>query len=328
VSGAEHLHAGDVLAGRYRIERILGRGAMGLVLRALDLERGEVCAVKLLTPQALGHPTAVARFLREARAVGSLKSPHVVRVLDVGALDDGAPFMVLEPLEGADLSAVLQRRGALPAYEAARHVIEACEALAEAHAAGIVHRDLKPQNLFLATLEDGATVLKVIDFGLAKAFAQLEGESDLTLSNTVLGSPSYMSPEQIRSARSVDARSDVWSLGVVLYVLVTGKLPFAAATASDVVNAVVSAAPAPPSSLRPGLPLALDAVILRCLEKDPARRFSSAAALGAALAPFVPAAPAAPDPGEAARHRRLGLLAITLGCGLFVAIALVALALR
>ncbi|MFT3775254.1 MAG: serine/threonine-protein kinase [Minicystis sp.] len=267
MSAPDPLHPGAILAGKYRVERVLGRGGMGVVVQAATIDGGQLRAIKLLTKAALKHPTAVERFLREARATSGLHSEHVVRVLDVGALESGAPYMAMELLQGADLATILKARGVLTSFEAARYVIQACHAIQEAHDNGVIHRDLKPQNLFLVRRADGSTSLKVLDFGLSKALAPPPGADELTVTNTVIGSPAYMSPEQIRSARSVDPRSDVWSLGVVLYLLVTGRLPFQSANASDMVALVVRGTPAPPSQLRPGLPHALDGVILRCLEK-------------------------------------------------------------
>jgi serine/threonine-protein kinase len=320
---AEAVHPGVILAGRYQIARVLGRGAMGVVVEATDLQSGEPRAVKLLTPAALQHATAVDRFFREAHATARLTSEHAVRVLDIGTLTSGAPYMAMELLVGADLRASLKRRGALPTHEAAHHVMQACRALHEAHLAGIVHRDLKPANLFLTRRADGSACIKVLDFGISKAMFQGEGDDELTVTNAVLGSPAYMSPEQIRSARSVDPRTDIWSLGVVLYQLVTGKLPFASPSASDLVNMVVRDAPALPSKLRPGLPLALDGVILRCLEKDPALRYADIAELGAALEPFVPSSRGgASVPERAERQRRAGLVALSVAGALLLAFGL------
>ncbi len=324
-------HAGDILAERYRVERVLGRGAMGFVVAVMDLERNERRAVKLLGRAAIAHETSVERFFREARALGRLTSEHTVRVFAAGMLEGGTPYLVMEHLEGSDLSSVMKRRGALPAHEAARYVLQACDALSEAHANGIVHRDLKPGNLFLAHREGGPPCVKVLDFGLSKQILVDGDDPRLTLTNEVLGSPAYMSPEQILSSRNADGRSDIWSLGVVLYQLVTGKLPFWSEDSLEVVTLVVRGTPAPPSTLRKGLPLALDGVVLRCLEKDPARRYPSAAALADALAPFVPGAtpkarppPAAeptptPSPGPI-RRRRLPVIAI--GIALLLALVL------
>jgi serine/threonine-protein kinase len=327
----EAVHPGEVLSGKYRVERVLGRGGMGVVVHAVDLVHGAPCAVKLLMPSALKNPTAVERFLREARATAGLTSEHVVRVYDVGTLDTGAPYMAMELLDGADLGDILKRRGAMPAYEAASYVIQACRALDEAHAAGIVHRDLKPQNLFLARRPDGATIIKVLDFGLAKALVSGPGDTELTVTNTVIGSPAYMSPEQIRSARNVVPRSDIWSLGVVLYQLVTGRLPFQHPNAGQLVIEIVRSTPAPPSQHRPGLPLALDGVVLRCLEKDPARRFADMRELAAALAPFAQTTPALAPPDGAppatARRRAVGLIALA-AAGLIVVVIAVAAAFR
>ncbi len=279
---------GDVLAGRYRVERVIGRGGVAVVLAVTDLASDEPRAVKLLGRAARALPSTVERFFREARAMARLTSEHAVRIFDVGTFDDGAPYLVMEHLDGADLAATLERRGALPAHEAALYLLQACEALAEAHEAGIVHRDLKPGNLFLTRGRDGGPCVKVLDFGFSKQLTLSERERELTLTNAVLGSPAYMSPEQLLSARGVDARTDVWALGVVLYQLVTGQLPFASDDAAAMLRAVMTRAPAPPSTQRTGLPLALDAVVLRCLEKDPGQRYPTITDFAAALAPFVP----------------------------------------
>jgi eukaryotic-like serine/threonine-protein kinase len=326
--GDEAIHPGDVLAGRYRVERVLGRGAVALVLSVMDLQEGVPRAVKLLGRSARSLPSTVERFFREARAMARLHSEHAVRIFDVGTFADGAPYMVMEHLDGADLGALLKRRGALPAHEAALYLLQACEAVGEAHDHGIVHRDLKPRNLFLTHGEGGRPSLKVLDFGFSKQLTTTERER-LTLSNAVLGSPAYMSPEQIISPSDVGARSDVWSLGVVLYQLVTGQLPFKGADAAAMMSQVMRGAPVAPSTVRRGLPLALDGVVLRCLEKDPAQRFPSVAALSAALAPFVPEArrgevpaPASEDPPPPLPPRRRIPLALALGLAVALAAVL------
>ena len=224
---ASPVREGDLLAGKYRVDRVLGSGGMGIVVAARHEQLGQFVALKFLREQALGNPEAVARFLREARACVKLRSDHAAKVLDVGTLETGAPYMVMEYLEGADLGAVLAKYGPLPVETAALYVVQACEAIAAAHAAGIVHRDLKPQNLFLARTVGGASRIKVLDFGVSKVIAGLE-MAGVTQTGSMLGSPLYMSPEQMRSSRDVDARADVWALGVVLFELLTQRWPFEA----------------------------------------------------------------------------------------------------
>ena len=293
---APPVRIGEILAGKYRVERVLGVGAMGIVVAATHVDLHEVRAIKFMLPSMLGDREGVERFLREARAVSKLRSRHVATVFDVGRLDTGAPYIVMEHLEGSDLKSLLEQRGVLAPGEAAAHVSEACEALAEAHAAGIVHRDIKPANLFLATRRDGPPTIKLLDFGIAKMVAATGDAAAMEMTKTteILGTPLYMSPEQMRSMRNADARSDVWSLGVILYRALTGRVPFRGDTLTEVCMAVLGDVPAPPSALRPDLPAGLDAVVLGCLEKDPARRIGSAAELATALAPFVVAGARAP----------------------------------
>jgi serine/threonine-protein kinase len=305
---------GDILAGKYRVDRVLGVGGMGVVVAATHLDLGEPRALKFMRSTALSDEEAVERFLREARASSRLKGEHVARVFDVGRLDDGAPFMVMEFLSGQDLREVLEERGQLPVGEALLYLLQACEALAEAHAQGIVHRDLKPANLFLTRRPDGTPCLKVLDFGISKILGDSGDGHSVTKSYAILGSPYYMSPEQMRSSRDVDARTDVWSLGVIAYQLVSGGLPFNGRTITEIITVVLQGSPAPPSSVMPGLPPGLDAAILRCLERDLALRHASVAALAAALLPFAPPearrsfsaierilGPTPPDPAPRAR---------------------------
>ena len=280
---------GEVLAGKYRIEGILGQGGMGVVVAATHIHLQQRVAIKLL----LGNATRefVERFLREARAAARLKSEHVARVIDSGELDSGDPYMVMEHLEGSDLSQVLRLHGAIGIKEAVEYVLHACEAIAEAHALGIIHRDLKPANLFLTTAADGTKTVKVLDFGISKdlsAEAGPDSSMQLTKTTAVLGSPLYMAPEQMRSARTVDARADIWSLGAILFQLVTGRVPFDATTYPELILMVNGELPPRPSSIRADLPPELEEAILCCLEKDPALRFSTVAELAWSIAPHGP----------------------------------------
>src|SRR5258706_1443900 len=247
---------GDVLAGKFRVERILGVGGMGMVVSAMHLHLHERVAIKFLLPDALSNAEAIARFGREARAAVKIKSEHVARVIDVGALETGAPYMVMELLRGHDLSEVLRDSGALPIHLAVQYVLQAAEALAEAHAIGIVHRDLKPANLFLTSRADGSPCVKVLDFGISKVSNQSGSGSDMGMTRTqsIMGSPLYMSPEQMASARDVDQRTDIWAIGTVLYELVTGRVPFEAETMPQLCTLILHQDPPSPRSVRPEIP--------------------------------------------------------------------------
>ncbi|XYH99381.1 serine/threonine-protein kinase [Sorangium sp. So ce1128] len=218
------VHVGDVLLGKYTVERVLGHGGMGMVVAARHRELGELFAIKLLLPRTLADAQATELLLREARAAVRLKGEHIVRVHDVGTLETGAPYIVMEHLVGGDLQQIIFERGPLPVHEAVDYVLQACDALAEAHAQGLVHRDLKPANLFLTRRPSGAPFVKVLDFGISRRITP--DAAELTNSRALLGSPFYMAPEQMVRAKRVDPRSDVWSMGVVLHHLVTGMLPF------------------------------------------------------------------------------------------------------
>jgi eukaryotic-like serine/threonine-protein kinase len=272
---------GTVVAGKYRVERLLGRGGMGIVVAAEHIELRVPIALKFLSDRYATRTDIVMRFLREARAAAQLKSAHVCRVFDVGRLDDGVPFIVMEQLVGQDLAKLLRAEGQLAVPVAADYIVQACDAVAEAHEAGIVHRDLKPGNLFLTQHRDGTALLKVLDFGVAKLHS--EEEHDITNSQTVVGSPTYMAPEQLRSARGADARSDIWSLGVILHQLVTGNTPFRGET---IAGLAIRAAIDPLPSLD-HLPPAYAAIVTRCLEKQPDRRFQTATDLARELAPLA-----------------------------------------
>ena len=283
---------GEILSGRYRIERVLGVGGMGIVVAAMHLQLEQRVALKFLLPQALVHPDIVERFAREARAAVRIQSEHVARVMDVGALEDGSPFMVIEYLEGRDLAAVIRSRGPLPIDGAVDYVLQACEAIAEAHRLGIVHRDLKPSNLFLVEGRGvGAGIVKVLDFGISKT-TPLGGaslEAGMTQSASILGSPLYMSPEQMDSARDVDARTDIWAMGAILYELLTGTTPFVADSIPQLCMAIAQRSPQPLRASRPDVPAGLERAILCCLEKDKTKRFASIHELAIALSKFAPA---------------------------------------
>jgi serine/threonine protein kinase len=276
------LPAGSTLRGKYRIESVLGEGGMGRVLLATHLWLDQKVAIKVLREAALAMPNVVERFAREARASAKIKHEHVVRVLDVDEAEDGMPFMVMEYLEGGDLGELIKTEGALPTDYAVGLILEACEGVAEAHALGIVHRDIKPSNLFLAKQgAEAKPVLKLLDFGISKSTAT----EDLAITGTMmaLGSPRYMAPEQLRGLKNVDHRADIWSLGVVLYQMVTGVLPFHGESITEVAARIAADPPPPPSRFAPGVSPAIEEAILRCLEKRPKDRFDSAMELAASL---------------------------------------------
>jgi len=278
-----------MLAGKYRVERVLGSGGMGVVVAAVHVQLEQRVAIKFVRDEALGNSDAVQRFLREARAAVKLKSEHAAKVLDVGTLESGAPYMVMEYLEGSDLGAVLADHGTLTVQAAAEWIVQACEAIAEAHAMGIVHRDIKPQNLFLAKSVGGQAQIKVLDFGVSKSLTA-SGAGNLTQTRAMLGSPLYMSPEQMRSSRDVDARADVWALGVVLFELLTRRWPFEAESMPELCLKVVGDPPIAITSIRGDIPKAMVDVIERCLQKEPAKRYANAAELASALESMAPAA--------------------------------------
>ncbi len=258
---------------------------MGVVLAAQHLVLGERVAIKMLLPDAIKVEGVIARFQREARAAARIQSEHVARVMDVGVTDTGSPYIVMEYVEGRDLADELGARGPLPVEEAVGYVLQAAVGVAEAHALGLVHRDLKPPNLFLAKLSGGRTLVKVLDFGIAKDIADSKSV-ELTNTFSALGSAAYMSPEQIRMAKSVDPRSDVWALGVVLFELLTDTLPFDGESVTAIAASIIADPPKSLSALRPDVPPALVAAVMACLEKDRDRRTGSLALLATAIAPW------------------------------------------
>jgi serine/threonine-protein kinase len=277
---------GDIVAGKYRIEKVLGKGGMGVVVAAQHTTLRQKVAIKLLLPEATKQHAAAARFLREAQAAASIQSEHIARVMDMGTLDNGAPYMVMEFLTGNDLRALLAERRTIPVPEVVDYLLQACEAIAEAHSIGIIHRDLKPANLFLTHRADGSALVKVLDFGLSKVTKADAGNPSLTAAGFVMGSPPYMSPEQIRSLKGLDARTDIWALGVILYQLLTGVRPFDSPSLVELFFAIGADAPKPMRQHRPDVPPELEAAVLKCLEKDPSRRHRSVSELAGAIAPF------------------------------------------
>ena len=284
---AAGVREGDVLAEKYRVERVLGVGGMGVVVSARHVQLEERVAIKFLLPHMLTEPSAVQRFLREAKAAVRIKNEHVVRVFDVGTLPTGAPYMVMEFLDGGDLAAWIQTRGALPVEQAVDFVLQACVALADAHSMGIIHRDLKPSNLFCVRRSDGQLVIKVLDFGISKVLdAGSDGGMSMTKTSTVMGSPLYMSPEQMRSSKDVDARTDIWALGVILYELLAGAPPFDGTTLTEVAVKVATEPPPPFHTVRGDIPPALESALAGCLQKDPRARYAHVGQFAAAIAPF------------------------------------------
>jgi eukaryotic-like serine/threonine-protein kinase len=296
---------GDLLEGKYEIEHILGEGGMCVVYGAMHLQLEERVAVKLLRPEMIDQPDLVARFLQEGRAAIRIRSEHVVRIFDVGTLASGHPYLVMEYLQGSDLDALLLANGNLPIQAAVDYVLQAGEAIAEAHTLGIVHRDLKPANLFLTRRADGSPWVKVLDFGISKvppSSSSRGPDLGLTLAATVMGSPRYMSPEQMRSTKNVDARTDIWSLGTILYELLAGEPPFKGDTMPEICASILQDPLPAISTIRPEIPVALEAAIARCLQKDPADRFAHMGDVAHALAEF-----ASPS-GRTSAQRIVGIL--------------------
>ncbi len=272
---------GETIAGKYLLLRLLGRGGVGVVYEAEHLKLRQRVAIKVLAAEMIAHPVMVERFEREARAMAMLASPRVTRVSDVDVTADGIPFLVMEYLQGRDLQSELKERGALPTHEAVAFVREACAGMAVVHAAGVVHRDLKPANLFI--VDGPPRTLKIMDFGISK----ISGDDvDVTMTSTSLGTPAYMSPEQVRSAKHIDVRSDVWSLGVILYRALAGRLPFQGSGSTGMAVAIATEEPTPIEEWRPDLPPGLVAIVRSTLQKDPNARFPSVQSLSDALAPY------------------------------------------
>ena len=273
---------GEVLLGKYRIESLIGEGGMGAVLKAHHIDLDEPVAIKVLLPEMMDRKDIVSRFQREAKAAVKLKGEHIARVLDVGKLESSVPFIVMEYLDGADLGEIVKHYGRQDPAIAVDLILQACEAIAEAHSLGIIHRDIKASNFFVVQPEGQAPSLKVLDFGIATA---PEGTSDLTGTQAVIGTPAYMAPEQMRAAVKSDARSDIWSMGVVLYELLEGERPFRSEVYSEL---VLKVGMDPPHAMEnPAVPRALQTIVMRCLEKDMDRRYQTVAELAFELMPFA-----------------------------------------
>jgi serine/threonine-protein kinase len=284
-----------ILADKYIVQEILGEGGLGIVVRAHHQQLDLPVAIKFLKPKAAVDRDLVERFLREGQLAAKIRSVHSVGVHDVGTLE-GIPYMVLEYLEGRDLGTVLLEEGHLPVQQSVDYVLEACDALAEAHALGIVHRDLKPENLFVAEMAAGLTAVKILDFGISKLTPQKghgrraggtgPAHRVITRRGERIGTPAYMSPEQLMSPRDVDARSDLWSMGVVLHELLAGRCPFFGKTTGELVQAILMK---PPVLLRahcPAAPIELEAVIAKCLTKDRGGRYRNVAEFAQDIAPL------------------------------------------
>ncbi|WP_437562645.1 serine/threonine protein kinase [Sorangium sp. So ce542] len=278
---------GTVIARKYRVERTIGRGGMGLVVEALHLDLDTRVAIKFLLPEFMSYTEAAERFMREARTVAKLQTHHVVRVLDVAALDSGEPYMVMELLDGVDLAGHAHEAGTLAIGECIDHIVQACEALAEAHSLGIVHRDLKPANLFLTKRPDGAPLIKVLDFGVSKILTGDTGNVSLTQTTTILGSALYMSPEQMRSSKSVDPRTDIYALGVCLFEIIGGRPPYVADSFPELCAKIYTSPPEPLQDLRPEVPEGLVEVIEKSIAREPEDRYQTIAEFVQALAPYA-----------------------------------------
>lgn len=283
--------AGTIVGNKYRIDGLLGSGGMGVVYSAMHLELDAPVAIKVLRGELTKNEELSSQMLFEARAVARLSSVHVVRILDVARLPTGAPYIVMEQLRGTDLASLIEKDGPLSITDAVAYLRQACEGLYEAHRLGIVHRDLKPENLFLARTPEGV-VLKILDFGISKYIGGVGGglrrapRSTLTRSGRAVGSPFYMSPEQMRADPGLDARADIWSLGAILYELLTARCPFEADTPAALCAKVLADDAPSLHAFSSSIPVQLDQILHRCLEKDPAQRFQSVAELADALRDF------------------------------------------
>lgn len=280
--------AGDVIDGKYRLDRILGEGGMGVVFGGVHLALETPIALKCLRPELLGDAQALGRFVQEARLAASIAHEHSTRIYDVGTTREGMPFIVMEHLEGQSLDERLTQHGPLPVGAAVTIVLQTLAVLAEAHAKGLVHRDLKPGNLFLQDRADGALWVKVMDFGISKPIGPSSSSVKLTEPRSLLGSPQYMSPEQLRDSSTVDHRSDIWSMGVVLFELLTGTVPFDAPSLAELFGVILDDEAPSLRKVRGDVPPGLEDVVRAMLAKDPASRPQTVGDVALRLAPFAP----------------------------------------
>lgn len=285
------LNVGDIVGDAYVVEKLIGAGGMAFVHLASHREYRHRVAIKILRPENSRRNEVAKRFEREQRTLTMLHSEHTLRIYGFGN-HQGLPYMLLEYLEGKDLEELIKNEGPLPLEMAAEYLLQACHAIAEAHLLGVVHRDLKPGNLFLTRRTDGSPCIKVLDFGISKVSQESDGLQEpslVTRAHAVMGSPFYMPPEQMLSSANVDARSDIWSLGVTLYEILTKALPFAADSPAAVCRRIMGDAPTPLRRLSPSFPEALEEVINRCLQKRAEHRFGNITDFAVRLGEFAPA---------------------------------------
>jgi serine/threonine-protein kinase len=284
------IYEGEVLAGKYKVARVVGMGGMGAVVECRHVELGQRVALKFLLPETLQDAECVTRFSREAKAAVRLKSEHVARVTDVGKLENGAPYMVMEYLHGKDLAAKLEEHGPYEVSEAINYILQACEGVAEAHSIGIIHRDLKPRNLFMTKRPNGQPLVKVLDFGIAKNISNASNDDTaLNKISSLIGSPHYIAPEQMTSSGVIDGRADIWSIGVCMFELLSGHMPFDAPTILELCTQVLDHPARSILEFRRDVPAGLVAIIERCLSKRPEDRYKDVGELATALEPFAPA---------------------------------------
>lgn len=280
---------GQIVAEKYQVDSVIGQGGMGVVVSAHHIDLDQKVAIKFLLADVVQHTDAAERFRREARAAARIQSDHVVRVLDVGVLPDGVPFMVMEHLEGKDVGAKMAAGERFTVEEAVGYALEVIDAVGQAHKAGIVHRDLKPANLFLAKRPDGSHRIKVLDFGISKSLADsTDNGMRLTSTTTLIGSPLYMSPEQMQSARDVDGRADIWSLGAILFEMLANRPPYQANTLPQLCQQLLTADPPKLREFRPEVPDGVESAVARCLMRNINDRWQDVKDVAAALKPYSP----------------------------------------